>query len=395
MNKNGMNVKRVGLIVIMSMLVYAAGAQSLAAQATASQHGSVTVLTVPSTGAQVGAGIDFVNAQPMNLPSVPGRSIEAARQDLVKAILSGPYAGVPGHSPSGQGSGATNLIKLGAPNATLGYDVGPQEFGTLNHPFSTAQADLLNNPTNTSYPYSAAGKLFFNIGTNTFLCSASMVTRGVVITAAHCVANFGQQQFYSNWQFVPGYRNGDAPFGVWTANAAAVLTAYYDGSDPCAVAGIVCMDDVAVILVNAAPDGTYAGDSAGFLGYGWDGYGFTQSGMTEITQLGYPVCLDNGVLMERNDSNGFTSAANSNNTIIGSLMCGGSSGGPWVVNLGLRPSLTGTSSGTAPDPNIVVGVTSWGYVSNDPKEQGAAPFTSNNALALVNFACGIDPAACM
>jgi V8-like Glu-specific endopeptidase len=395
MNENGMNSKRVCLIVIMGMLSYEAGAQSLSAQATVSQHGSVTVLTVPSTGAQAGAGIDFVNAQPMNLPSVPGRSIEAARQDLVNAILSGPYVGAPGHSRGGQGSGATNLIKLGAPNATLGNDVEPQEFGTFNHPFSTAQADLLFNPTNTSYPYSAGGRLFFTIGSNTFVCSASMVTRGVVITAGHCVANFGQQQFYSNWQFVPGYRNGDAPFGVWTANTVAVLTAYYDGTDPCSVPGVVCMDDVAVILLNAAPDGSYAGDATGYLGYGWDGYGFTQSGMTEITQLGYPVCLDNGVLMERNDSNGYTSVDNSNNTIIGSLMCGGSSGGPWVVNFGLRPSLTGTSSGTSPDPNIVVGVTGWGYVSADPKEQGASPFTSDNAPVLVNLACGVDPAACM
>ena len=98
--------------------------------------------------------------------------------------------------------------------------------------------------------------------------------------------------------------------------------------------------------------------------------------------------------MERNDSNGFQSSSNSNNTIIGSLMCGGSSGGPWLVNLGIRPTLTGTTAGTAPGPGTVVGVTSWGFTSTGPKEQGASPFLSGNIVVLVNAACGAVPGAC-
>jgi hypothetical protein len=34
-----------------------------------------------------------------------------------------------------------------------------------------------------------------------------------VVTAAHCVAKFGVR-FYSNRQFIPGYRNGVASYGV-------------------------------------------------------------------------------------------------------------------------------------------------------------------------------------
>ena len=75
-------------------------------------------------------------------------------------------------------------------------------------------------------------------------------------------------------------------------------------------------------------------------------------------------------------------------------MCGGSSGGPWLINFGVRPSLTGTTAGTAPDENVVVGVTSWGFVSNTPKEQGASPFLSGNIVPLVNSACSAVPAAC-
>ena len=36
-------------------------------------------------------------------------------------------------------------------------------------------------------------------------------------------------------------------------------------------------------------------------------------------------------LLERNDSVGYVSPANPNNIIVGSLMCGGSSGGPWLI----------------------------------------------------------------
>ena len=29
------------------------------------------------------------------------------------------------------------------------------------------------------------------------MCSASLIKPGIVVTAAHCVANYGQHQFYS------------------------------------------------------------------------------------------------------------------------------------------------------------------------------------------------------
>jgi hypothetical protein len=99
--------------------------------------------------------------------------------------------------------------------------------------------------------------------------------------------------------------------------------------------------------------------------------------------------------MERNDSSGYVNAGLSNNTIIGSNMNGGSSGGPWIVNFGIKPTLTGEIDGAAPNPNIVVGVTSWGYISLALKEQGASPFTSNNIVSLVNSACTSIPAACL
>jgi V8-like Glu-specific endopeptidase len=333
-----------------------------------------------------------VNAKPMELQPNLTRSAADFPAELLQGLAAAPTAG--GHLAGGAGDGKTSLVKLGEPAPSLeGADeLAPQEFGTNNHPFSTAMADLSPLATNTSYPYRASGKLFFNIGNSTYLCSASLIKRGVVVTAAHCVANYGQKQFYTNWRFVPGYRNGVAPYNTWTVRTAYVMTSYYQGTDGCAVFGVVCPNDVAVLLLNPISN-AYPGTSTGWYGYGWNGYGFA-GGVNQITQIGYPVCLDNGFYMERNDSYGVVSSANSNNTVIGSLMCGGSSGGPWLSNFGIRPGLTGTTSGTAADPNIVVGVTSWGYTSNGPKEQGAAPFTSGNIVVLVGSACGAVPGAC-
>src|SRR4029077_13236349 len=196
----------------------------------------------------------------------------------------------------------------------------PDEFGTGHQPFSTARADLLNLATNTHYTYSPSGKLYFqDANNNTFVCSASLIKRGLVVTAAHCVANYGHSQFYHNWHFYPGFRNNIAPYGNQTVFQAWVKTSYFNGTDNCCVTGVVCPNDVAILILNTLPGGGYIGTQTGWYGYGWNGFGFT-SGITHISQIGYPVCLDNGLLMERNDSQGFVSGSNCNNTIIGSLM---------------------------------------------------------------------------
>jgi V8-like Glu-specific endopeptidase len=389
----GWSMKSVMLLTGLSMARGAAVQEST----LITTRGAVTVTTI--TNAASAAGVDFVNAKPKELPAVAPSGADA-QLDLMNALTAPRQAGSPGSSAGSVGTGAASPVTLGTPTAEslvneLSTNLGilPQEFGTTNHPFSTARVNLTPALADTSYPYRAAGKLFFVDGGSTYLCSASLIKRGVVVTAAHCVANFGKKQFYSKWQFVPAYRNGSAPYGVWTVREAVVLTSYYSGTDSCASAGVVCTDDMAVLLLN--PSGaTYPGTSTGWYGYGYNGYGFTSSALTQVSQLGYPVCLDNGLQMERNDSYGYRSPANSNNTIIGTLMCGGSSGGPWLVNLGVRPALTGTTAGTAPDANIVVGVTSWGYTSNGPKETGASAFTSTNIVTLVNTACAAVPGAC-
>ncbi len=274
--------------------------------------------------------------------------------------------------------------------------VSPQQFGTSGQPFSTVRVDAYvdathNDPTQYYYPFRAVGKLFFKIGSASSVCSASLIKPGVIVTAAHCVANYGKRQMFSNWVFVPAYYNGAAPYGTFSARTAYVPPSYYNGTDNCAQYGVVCPDDVAVIVLNKNAQNSLPGTITGYLGYGWNGAGFNSSHQALITQIGYPVALDSGALAERNDSQGYVSTSSSNNTMIGSLETGGSSGGPWTVNLGQQPVLNGTSFGTYPTPNVVVGVTSWGYTSDVVKQQGASSFTNTNIVSLVSSACAAYP----
>jgi hypothetical protein len=100
--------------------------------------------------------------------------------------------------------------------------------------------------------------------------------------------------------------------------------------------------------------------------------------------------------MERNDAQGSVSAALARNTIIGSLMTEGASGGPWLVNLGVTPMPSPfLRFGRDAAPNVV-GVSSWvtKSKSGDVIRGGASPFTRTNVVELLIAACADIPAAC-
>lgn len=371
------------------------------------QRGNVTVYKQASQQDMEGAGtIDYKNAKPMPLPKA--LSAPQPLQGGAAAMA----AGVPGFRPGFRGDGTV------PPSTAMGNEtqapgpVFPQEYGTSEHPFTTSRVDLTTkNSESKLYPYRASGKLFFNIGPDTYVCSATLIQPGIIVTAAHCVCDFGMYTFYSNWQFMPAYYNGKKPYKTVYAMDAYVPTSYYNGTDVCdpGSPGVVCTNDVAVLV--AAPSGKYSptntkypGWKVGWLGFGWNGYGFSTpssgpgSGYTIalINQLGYPVSHDYGEMMQRTDSQGYVSTMASN-TVWGSRQTGGSSGGPEIVNLGAEPYLNGTTWGSYSDFNVIVGVTSWGYTgTGDPvKQQGASAFTSGNIANLVfNYACIDYPLAC-
>ncbi|MEV4440292.1 serine protease [Streptomyces sp. NPDC049577] len=89
-------------------------------------------------------------------------------------------------------------------------------------------------PTAREVPASpAVGPLFYTgEGTPAHGCTASVVhsRRGdLIVTAAHCVYLGG---FRTDLAFVPGYRDGAAPYGVWVPVSVDVAPQWVRGRDP-------------------------------------------------------------------------------------------------------------------------------------------------------------------
>lgn len=393
-----------------SFLGLTLGFVSSAAGFVQGQSSDVPVSTSSAVAATAPAAkLNYGGATPLPVPKASGYSDVDAQKAMVNALT--PAATPLNLRFPGSVSGSIGTGNKPANPPQLGDLVAQPrntglvqlDAGTANLPFSTARADLEPAQTNEQYPYRAAGKLFFKINGQDFICSASLIKKGLVVTAAHCVMKFGSKAYYSDWQFIPGYRAEPlkpiaAPYGFWTVAQAFVLTSYFDGSDSCQQTGVVCQNDIAILALNPQQDEAgknfYAGSSTGWFALGWDKTGFTSTSITHVTQIGYPGCLDHGGMMERNDAQGAIDSAHSENSVIGSLMCGGSSGGPWLINFGVRPTLTGTNLGSSPVENQVIGVTSWGSTDNAVKWMGASPFLSTNVVPLINNACRAFPEAC-
>jgi hypothetical protein len=224
-----------------------------------------------------------------------------------------------------------------------------------------------------------------------YICSASLIGKSLLVTAAHCVHNYGQGAagFATKVKFVPSKNNGGEPYGFFESSSFLIPTVYFNGTDTCSASspGVVCNNDIALIALGNNSSGQQAGNVAGYYGYGWNNFGYATPSASfqnafgnklfaAITQLGYPGSHDSGNAMQINTAYGaYVLSGNLKNTWLGSAMTGGSSGGPWLVNLGI--SAAGASYGSQATRNSVVGVTSWGYTDSSIKLQGASTFGQN------------------
>jgi V8-like Glu-specific endopeptidase len=286
-------------------------------------------------------------------------------------------------------------------------------YGTGGHPFTTRAP--WSSPTIGKEmqfpPYKQTGKLWMRFGADWYVCTASVINKGLLVTAAHCVWNYGNTAGYADEvRFEPARHGTVAPYalryGIWTASNWWVPTVYANGTDTCTTAGVVCANDVAIVVLNTGPapfTGQHIASVVGRYGYysNNDGYAsFLGKQAVQLTQLGYPQAFESGLRMIRTDSLGYQ--ADPYNVIIGSNQTGGSSGGPWLQNFGRKPATT-TSVPSFDDDNRVSAVTSWGYVSSTIKVQGASRFANNpafpapgntNVAALISAACTSSPANC-
>jgi V8-like Glu-specific endopeptidase len=163
---------------------------------------------------------------------------------------------------------------------------------------------------------STAGRVFFTYQGRQASCSGNAVTSGnksTVITAGHCVKLDGA--FHTNWAFVPGYNNGNAPFGTWTARATMATTQWVATED--------INYDVGAAVVNQL-----GGQSLTDV-VGAQGIAFNQARAQNMYAFGWPAAAPyDGTRMIYCSGTTFN-AFISNGIGMTCNMTGGSSGGPW------------------------------------------------------------------
>lgn len=89
------------------------------------------------------------------------------------------------------------------------------------------------------------GALFYNDAKGDHFCSAGVVSsphKNLLITAAHCIHGGKGGSYNKNVVFVPEYRNGATPYGVWTTKLLLVDDRWIQSSDPDLDVGFISVD---------------------------------------------------------------------------------------------------------------------------------------------------------
>jgi hypothetical protein len=193
------------------------------------------------------------------------------------------------------------------------------------------QAAKGGNAAKGAYPFTryepatynpAHGKVFFTDGGVNYVCSGTALSSGnesVVWTAGHCV-NQGPGAYFTNWAFVPAYRDGARPYGTWAARTLLTTTPWRTGGD------FSYDEGAAVVNPNA---GRTLTDVVGARGIG-----FNQPAQQHYLAHGYPAAspfAGGRMFICEADLALRDNSANPPTMGIGCDMTGGSSGGGWVV----------------------------------------------------------------
>ncbi|MGW0392735.1 trypsin-like serine peptidase [Streptomyces sp. NPDC003042] len=176
------------------------------------------------------------------------------------------------------------------------------------------------------------GPLFAGALDGGHFCTAAVVRgagRDVIATAAHCLDS------PDTARFVPGYRDGGAPYGVWRLTGVYIDPGWTEREDP----------DVDIAFATVTPQG---GDTAALedLVGAFPVATGPQPDDVTVTVLGYPSSLDTPLLCSN-----ATSLFSATQRRIGCPdLSGGTSGSPWLADGALAGVLGGhEGGGTVPD----------------------------------------------
>jgi V8-like Glu-specific endopeptidase len=272
-------------------------------------------------------GVVEITLDPDRAAISRGLTPEALRaaEPLDLEVASGPELSSP----------SASLAELGAPvsvpstqpltpsRSSSGFQAAAQRTTSASGiPFTRSEVTNL-----LSFPNRTHGKLFIlDGGLPIFVCSATAVTsaeRNLVWTAGHCVHEGKDKQAFEDFVFIPGYRDGAEPHGVWFAEAAHTTSQWTNNSN--------LRHDVAA-LVMEPNEGVELVDVVGARGIR-----FNQNPVKTFRSHGYPAAPPfDGERMFRCISKlgGVLGRGPLAPMGMGCDMTEGSSGGGWIVGKG-------------------------------------------------------------
>ena len=173
------------------------------------------------------------------------------------------------------------------------------------------------------------GALFERDASGEHFCTASVVAspgKDLLITAAHCINGGKGSGYKKDIVFIPAYRDGDAPFGVWTPQRLLVGPQWAESANPDFDVGFVVLQPDDGENIQQVLGANRLGVDSGYQ-YLVRVTGYPDSADAPITCVNWTSRQSATQL--RFDCGGYT---------------GGTSGSPWVTHFDSR-SRTGTIVG--------------------------------------------------
>jgi V8-like Glu-specific endopeptidase len=213
----------------------------------------------------------------------PARMRAAEPVDPVDASSLG--EGAPAAPAAAAGGGGTPTYvgpaAAGVPDAATlrsGSIAEPRRY----HPGSDFTRDEIDDPSAPAY--SAHGKVYFKVVRGTepgnYVCSGTAVNsrnRSVVWTAGHCIYDHEASGGYSRkFIFVPGYEDGNEPYGEWPAKAIATTPGWrYHANLSYDLGAAIVSRDASMRALQRVVGAT--------------GIGFSQPRLQPLEAFGYPA----------------------------------------------------------------------------------------------------------
>ncbi len=311
----------------------------------------------------------FASARPLPLQRLE-RGAEIAPEAVSEAVVKA-EAGVPlsaaGRAPVA-GILADESNRLFEPfdlESGLGSATG-EASGSAKGYFTSSR--LVPTSADRSYPYSTVGKLFFHIdGEGDFYCSAAVIRARLIATAAQCVHGGSGQGFFDDFEFVPAYRDGTAPYDTWRWEFVVAPSTWTGGNGNLPNAADYALIELTDLTISGVK--RRVGDVVGFLGYQ-----IQRLRPNHAHLLGYPSNFDSGEKLHQVTAQALRNAS-ANNVEFGSDMRGGSAGGPLIQDFG-------------DNANLVKWIGAISYYNNSTtvKVQGAS-IPDSRFTSILNVAC--------